>query len=66
MGVQNTHIYACKTRLYLRTRNTHISAYQGTACLIGGHYQFDAKDFDQKAGMVSYCKILPIKVKNIR
>ena len=34
---------------YIWVRDTHISAYQGTACLIGGHEQFDAKDFDQKA-----------------
>ena len=41
-----THIYAYKTRIYLRTKHAYICV-PVAACLIGGYYQFDAKDFDQ-------------------
>ena len=41
--VQKMHIFAHETRIYLLTSE------QLVPCLIGGHYQFDAKGFNQKA-----------------
>ena len=40
--VQKMHIFAYETRIYLLTSEQLVS-------LVALHYQFDAKDFDQKA-----------------
>ena len=51
-----SRIYMRTKHAYICVRNTLISAYQWTACLIGRHYQFDAKDFDQKTRILSKVK----------
>ena len=61
--VQNTLIFAYETRIYLRTRELRVSL----AGITSSTQRILIRKLGEKqGGMVSYCKILAIKVKNMR